>query len=173
MQDAIEFLRERGDFEHPAFLQVQPAIPRWLAQFGTESGIAEFEAEFQVKLPPAVKFYVQHPDIACVIEAGCDLDAFLNQMKSRVEADPPFVLYYDRHAYLVIAFHNHSGGVCAVDLAGPDSLVRFGDADVANFDLRPQDETAVKFEQWIGDAIRGARLDDFHSRSQTYPVRRD
>ena len=100
MEDIIKFARERGDFEHPAFLEVRATIPTWLSELGTEKGMAQFESEYQVTLSSTVKFYIQHPDIASIIETGCDLDAFLNQMASCVGAVPPFVLYCDRHAHL-------------------------------------------------------------------------
>ena len=118
----------------------------------------------------ALRHYFRNPDIASLIHAGCDFDVYLDTLADCVGSAPPFVLYHLRHPHLVVAFHNHSGGVAAADLIAPDSPIRFGDIDADNFDLTPYDSTVVPFHTWVDSAIRNADYNRFHTKSCTYPV---
>ena len=105
-----------------------------------------------------------------MIHAGCDLDIFLENLADCAGAAPPFVYYHSRRPHLVIAYHNHSGGVAAADLVAPDSPIRFGDIDADNFDLTPYDSTTVPFHTWVDTAVRNANYDQFHTKSRSFPV---
>ena len=170
MEDAIQFAMQHGYFEHPIFLQLRSLVPDWLLELGTEEGAAKLQSEYSVSLPSAVRHYARQPELATVIEAGCDVNAFLNQMADCVGAPPPYVLYHDGHAHLVIAFHNHSGGVCAVDLDCPEPMIRFGNVDLANFDLHPFECAAYNFEEWVLNCVRNADLSLFRGKSQSFPI---
>ena len=170
MEDAIQFAMQHGYFEHPTFLQLRSLVPDWLLELGTEQGAATLQSEYSVSLPSTVRHYVQLPELATVIEAGCDVNAFLNQMADCFGAPPPYVLYHNGHAHLVIAFHNHSGGVCAVDLDGPEPMIRFGNADLANFDLHPFDGATYNFQEWVLSCVRNANLARNHEKSRSFPI---
>lgn len=173
MEEAIQFARDRGDFDNATVLQLRSAIPGWMSQLSDSKGVAEFEAEYQATLSPALRTYFEQPNLAAVLEAGSDFDVFLNQLASFSNADPPFVLYHERLPHLVLAFHVHSGGVYAADLSAPETVMRFGEMDLTNFDLHVWEESAINFDQWIQESIRTARVDQIHSKSRSFPVRRD
>lgn len=170
MEDAIQFAMRHGFFEHPTFLQTRSLVPDWLLELGTEKGAAKLQSEYSVSLPSVVRRYAQQPELAAVIEAGCEVNAFLNQMADCVGALPPYVLYHAGHAHLVVAFHNHSGGVFAVELDCSEPMIRFGNADLANFDLHPYDMAVCSFEEWVRNCVRNADFVFFRGKSRTYPV---
>lgn len=137
---------------------------------GTDGGLADFEQRYEATLPPLIRFYFKNPDIAALIHAGCDLDIFLQDLANCVGGAPPYVLYHSGHAHLVLAFHNHSGGVAAADLSAAESPIRFGDMDEDNFDLVPYDSDIVPLASWIDTAIRAADFDLFEGKSGGFPV---
>lgn len=171
MEDVILWARNHGYFEHSTYRDVRSKVPEWLSQLGTDSGRARLEAEYAVSFSPTMSFYTQHPELASIIEAGSDLNAFLNQLRDCVGTEPPYVLYHQGHPHLVVAFHNHSGGVCAADLVLNEPVVRFGEIDLENFDLTPYDETTVDFHHWVAALTKNVRFDLFETKSRSSPVR--
>ncbi len=170
IEATVQFARDRGDFEHPLVQQIRSQVPDWIFTLGSDSGTAAFNSEFQTELPETLQYYFRNPEIAALIHAGCDLDIFLNNLSGCVGSPPPFVLYHLGHPHIVVAFHNHSGGVAAADLIASGTPIRFGDIDADDFDLSPYDTTAVPFHDWIDSAIRNADYDQFHAKSRTFPV---
>lgn len=126
-------------------MHAQGRKPDWLISLGTENGIASFQSENGIELPPEILEYYASVWASCFLYSYWEVDAFLEDLDNIGEAFPPLVTWEgDRH--VVVGYFVHGDCVCAVNVDSTPTI-NWG-AFAKPFDYEP-----VRFSNWISGAI--------------------
>ncbi|WP_147443277.1 hypothetical protein [Corallococcus sp. AB011P] len=157
LQRALAVAEERGYFNAPELLRLQEEVPEWLRALAHEDGLAKLEARIGLPVPGALREYYACPQLACFLEASMDGEVFLKDPYV-ADGEPPQVVNWWGRPHLAIAFHGHSGMICAVRLGEEDPLVFWGFEDEPYEDKRGP---PLSFSEWVFRHVDNhkARLD--------------
>jgi hypothetical protein len=126
LQRAYDLAESRGYFRYPEVLALQDQVPNWFRALGTQVGLSEFENKHNLEVPRALReFYECHP-LACFLAATIDGEVFLVDLARLIGIDLPPVIDWLSEKHIVVAFHSHSGDVCAVQTGLDDPHLRWG-----------------------------------------------
>ncbi len=170
MDHLLAMAKKLGFFDSPRFMEIRSQVPAWFIEMSSANGRQKVETEFEVLLSDPLRFYFSNPDLAAIIESCTDLNSYLNHLRNCLDSDPPYFGYHNRRAHMVIAFHIHSGGVVAADLSSPETVVRYGNIDIMNYDFTPMYDKTIPFDRWLADEISAARF-DIDPRTHVFEVR--
>ncbi len=148
LQRAYDLAEARGYLRYLAVLALQNHVPTWFRALGTAAGLAEFESQRGVHVPPALREFYGCLPLACFLEAAIDGEVFLVDLATMIDSDPPPLVTWTSGQHLVFAFHGHSGMVCAAELGSDDPRVFWGfdgDPEPCQDPARPP----VSFSQWV------------------------
>ncbi|WP_224364192.1 hypothetical protein [Hyalangium versicolor] len=128
LQRSLEVAEARGYFRAPEVLRLQGKVPDWLRALAHEDGLAKLEARLGLPVPGALREFYACSLLACFLEASIDGEVFLSD-PCVPEGEPPQVVSWWGRPHLALAFHGHSGMVCAAGLGEEDPLVYWGFED--------------------------------------------
>jgi hypothetical protein len=110
-------------------------LPDWLKRFQTNEGFSEFEKEFGVLIPAALREFWSCPELVCVWGPGVD-----------AMEEPIVAQTADRNALISFDLHAHSGSKAMVRLDGSEN-------PPVVLDYEPDKAVSQSFSSYIEQGI--------------------
>lgn len=152
LQQVVDLANDRGYLELPEVITIQKRLPDWFKHQGLDAN----SLNGPTQLPAALKEFYQCQSLACFLEGAMDASVFLTHLEPFMSGPFPPVVKWTSGEHVVVAYHGHSGMVCAARLGLDDPPVFWGFSE----EQEPSDDTTdgvetPSFSKWIFDFVSG------------------